>query len=145
MTEQEKCDYVLALHEDLLFGGVILSEWSTFLARDAETAFCTGAHLSAVLTAQAAIECHLRYEYFNPVESKGWGLYQMLQNVVVPDDLHNDLQNLRHFRNRWVHVGNPREDNHLLSKPEYQEVELEEMAKLAIRSMLRVLYLEQWI
>lgn len=145
MTEQEKWDYILALDEELLLGGVILSEWSTFLARDAETAFCAGAHLSAILTAQAAIECHLRYEHFNPAESKGWGLFQMLQRLEIPDDLYNDLHRLRLFRNQWVHVGNPQEDDHLLEKPEYHEIELEEMSKLAVRSMLRVLYLEQWI
>ena len=145
MTEQEKWDYILALDEELLIGGVILSEWSTFLARDAENAFCAGAHLSAILAAQAAVESHLRYEYFDPAESKGWGLFQLLDRAPVPNDLKDDLHTLRCFRNQWVHVGDPSEDSHLLEKPEYHEAKLEEMAKLAIRSMLRVLYLEQFV
>lgn len=145
MTEQEKWDYIVALDEELLQGGVMLSEWSTFLARDAETAFCSGAHLAAILAAQAAIESHFRYEYLSPTESKGWGLYRMLESMPMPVDLKDNLNTLRRFRNRWVHVEDPASDEHLLEKPEYQEAELEEMARLAMRSMLRVLYSEQWV
>ncbi|HEY3567563.1 MAG TPA: hypothetical protein VGP73_06490 [Thermoanaerobaculia bacterium] len=145
MTEQEKWDYILALDEELLKGGVMLSEWSTFLAKDAETAFCSGASLAAILAAQAAVESHLRYEYLDPFAAKGWGLYQMLDNVPLPVDLKDDLHRLRRFRNRWVHVEDPSQDEHLLERPEYHSLELEEMAKLAMRSMLRVLYSEQWL
>ncbi len=145
MTQQEKWDYILALDEELLQGGVAISEWSTFLARDAETAFCSGAHLASILAAQAAIESHLRYEYLDPVEVKGWGLSRMLDSVSLPVDLKDDLHRLRKFRNRWVHVEYPTEDKHLLEKPDYHESELEETSKLAIRSMLRVLYSAQWL
>ena len=145
MTEQEKWDYILALEEELLKGGVILSEWSTFLANDAETAFCSGANLAAILAAQAAVESHLRYEYLDPAVARGWGLYQMLDSVPIPVDLKDDLHRLRRFRNRWVHVEDPSQDEHLLERPEYHSVELEKMAELAMRSMLRVLYSEQWL
>jgi hypothetical protein len=141
MIEQEKWDYINALDDELLLGGVVLSEWSTFLARDAETAFCAGANLAA----QAAVESHLRYEYFEASKTKGWGLYRLLEDVPLPHDLKDDLHKLRQFRNRWVHVEDPFQDEHLLEKPEYHEAELEETAKLAIKSMLRVLYMEQWL
>ena len=123
----------------------MLSEWSTFLARDAETAFCSGAHLAAILAAQAAVESHLRYEYLDPVEAKGWSLHRILGSVPLPADLKDDLHALRLFRNRWGHVEDPAHDDHLLERPEYQEAEMEEVAKLAMRSMLRVLYSEQWL
>lgn len=145
MNEQEKWNYINMLEEELLLGGVIISEWSNFLAKDAELAFCSGANLAAILAAQAAIESHLRYEYFDPVQTKGWGLYRLLENAQLPVDLNNSLHKLRQFRNRWVHVEDPTQDAHLLNKPEYYEEELEEMAKLAIKSMLRVLYMEQWV
>lgn len=145
MTEQEKWDYILALDDELLRGGVMLSEWATFLVRDAETAFCSGAHLASILAAQAAIECHLRYEYFDPAQSKGWGLFQLLEHAPIPSGLKDDLHTLRRFRNRWVHVADPHQDEDLLSRPEYHEEGLEEMARLAIRSMLRIIYLEQWV
>lgn len=145
MTEQEKWDYINALDEKLLLGGVMLSEWSTFLARDAELAFCSGANLAAVLVAQAAVESHLRYEYFDPVQTRGKGLYRLLEYTPLPVDLKDDLHKLRQFRNRWVHVEDPTQDDHLLEMPGYYEAELEDMAKLAIKSMLRVLYIEQCV
>lgn len=142
MNEQEKWDYVNSLHEDLLLGGLMLSEWSVFLAKDAESAYCSGANLAAILVAQAAVECHLRYEYFNAFKTKGWGLYRLLEDTTLPIDLKDDLHKLRKFRNRWVHI---MEDDDLLEQPEYYEAELEDMARLAIKSMLRVLYLSQWV
>ena len=145
MTEQEKWNFINGLDEELLLGGVILSEWSSFLARDAETAFCAGANLAAILAAQAAIESHLRYEYFDSRQTKGWGLYRLLEEAPLPNDLKDDLTKLRYFRNRWVHVKDPVQDEDLLEKPEYYETELEEMARMAIKSMLRVLYMEQWV
>jgi hypothetical protein len=145
MTELEKWDYINILEEKFLLGGVIISEWSNFLAKDAEVAFCSGANLAAILAAQAAIESHLRYEYFDPIETKGWGLYRLLENAQLPLDLKSNLHRLRLFRNQWVHVEDPTQDDHLLNKPGYYEEELEKMAKLAIESMLRVLYIEQFV
>jgi hypothetical protein len=107
--------------------------------------FCAGAHLAAILAAQAAIESHLRYEYFDAQQTKGWGLYHLLKGVTLPSDLKDDLTQLRLFRNKWVHVQDPIQDENLLEKPAYHEAELEEMAKIAIKSMLRVLYMEQWV
>jgi hypothetical protein len=145
MTEQEKWDYIIALDEEFLLGGVILSEWTTFLARDAETAFCSGANLSSILAALAAVESHLRYEYFSNENTKGWGLSTLINRATLPLELSDKLHLLRRFRNKWVHVEKPVEDDHLLEKPDYHEAELEEMARLAIKSMLEVLYLEQFV
>lgn len=143
--EQEKWDYIVELEETLLKGGVTLSEWSSFLTRDAMTAWCSGANLAAILSAQAAVESHLQYEYFGPEQSKGWGLFRMLQEAPLEEDLSDALDKLRKFRNRWVHVDDPSDDQDLLKRPEYHEGEIEDMAKLAIESMMRVLYAEQWL
>ena len=143
--EQEKWDFITALEDELLLGGVILSEWSSFLARDAMTAWCSGANLAAILSAQAAVESHLRYEYFGPKQSKGWGLYRMLHEAPIEADLLLTLHKLRKFRNRWVHVDDPANDQDLLERPEYHESEIDEMAKLAIKSMMQILYSEQWL
>lgn len=45
------------------------------LAKDAERAFCSGENLAAILTAQAAIDGHLRYEIFCMEESKDWSFF----------------------------------------------------------------------
>ena len=62
MTEEDKWQYLVELDERLLQGGVILSEWATFLIKDADTAFVGGAHLASITTALAGVETHLRAE-----------------------------------------------------------------------------------
>lgn len=145
MTEQEKWDYIIALDEELLNGGVMLSEWTTFLVKDAEIAFCHGANLSCVLTCQAAIESHLRFECFNPKETKSWGFYLLIENSSLSNELKLELHDLRIFRNKWVHVKDPSNDDDILERPEYHENELMDFAKKAIRTMLKTLYTNQTI
>jgi uncharacterized protein (DUF952 family) len=62
-TTDARWTLLLEWDEELLLGGVILSERSTFLVQDADRAFCAGADLAALFAAQAAMESHLRYEY----------------------------------------------------------------------------------
>lgn len=145
MTEQEKWDYILKLDEQLLKGDVILSEWTNFLAKDAEIAFCCGANLSSILACQAAIESHLRYDYFEINESKGWGFFLLIENSSLDIDLKTELHELRKFRNKWVHVANPTDDAELLERPEYHEEELQKLAGKAVAMMLKTLYSNQGV
>jgi len=142
MTEQDKWDFINQLDEDLLKGGVMLSEWSTFLIRDADVAFTSGANLAALLTALAGIESHLKYEYG---EKKRECLVDLIDKAPIDEDLRRDLHRLRRYRNIWVHVDDPSDDETLLSDPGKHERELEEMAILAIKSLRRTIYTEQWI
>ena len=145
MNEQEKWEYINKLDEEFLVGGVILSEWSTFLIKDAEAAFCNGANLAAILVSVAGIESHLRFEYFHNTTKKKHRLYDLIENAPIPHELKGDLHKLREFRNKWVHVEDPHADEELLNKPKYVEGELEDMARFAIRALLQTIYLEQWI
>jgi len=145
MDEQAKWEYINKLDEELLVGGVILSEWSTFLVREAETAFCNGANLAAILVAVAGIESHLRFEYFSDPSERKYRLYGLIENAPIPHELKEDLHKLRKYRNKWVHVEDPSHDEELLSRPEYVEEELEKMAQTAIKALLQTIYLEQWI
>jgi hypothetical protein len=142
MTSEERYEFILSLDEKLLKGGLILSEWSTFLIKDADTAFFNKANLATILVSQAAIECHLRYEYLNePLNIKGF--YNLIEHSPIPDDLKKELHILRKYRNKWVHVNEPSEDEDLLKRPDYYENELEQMAIIAIRLLHEVIYLEQ--
>lgn len=143
MTEEQKWDYINQLDEELLLGGVILSEWTTFLAKDAETAFCSGAYLASILASQAAIESHLRYEYFNFADTKRWSFYDLIEKINLDSELTKELHDLRKYRNKWIHVNDPSNDNELLEKPEYYEAELADFSKTTIRTMLKVLYSNQ--
>lgn len=113
MTEKQKWEYINRLDEALLLGGVVLSEWTTFLAKDAEIAFCSGAYLSSVLASQAAIESHLRYEYFSGNTTKNWSLFNLIENSKLDNNLKSELHDLRIYRNKWVHVNEVEEDSKL--------------------------------
>ena len=54
---------MVALDEELLKGGVVLSEWCSFIVRESDTAFVNSAHLASILTAVSGIETYLRSEY----------------------------------------------------------------------------------
>jgi hypothetical protein len=143
MTEEQKWDYINQLDEELLIGGVILSEWTTFLAKDAETAFCSGAYLASILATQAAIESHLRYDYFTLADTKKWSFYDLIEKANLDSELTKELHDLRKYRNKWVHVNDPSNDNELLERPEYYEAELASFSKTTIRTMLKILYSNQ--
>ena len=150
MTPEQRENYLMELEDEYLLGvGGPFSEWSIMLSQEVDTAFRAGADLAAVLTAQAVIESHLRYEYFDPRESKGWGLYRLVRELESrlqhETGLIDDLDALRLYRNKWVHVADPTDDQHLAERPEVALREAEEMAILAMRTMVRVLFLEQGV
>jgi hypothetical protein len=145
MNEKEKWEYILELDDELLTGGVTLSEWSTFLIRNADIAFCSGANLAAILTAVAGIESHLRFEYCDSSCGKRQGLYDLIESSPIGDQLAQELHSLRKYRNQWVHVNEPKDDQALLESPSIIEEEIEDVAKNAIKLLRKVIYLEQWI
>ena len=145
MTTDEKWAFLLALDDEYLLGGVMLSEWTTFLVREVDTAFCNHANLTAILAAQSAIECHLRYENSGFHAGSRLGFYELIEQSPFEASLKTDMHKLRRFRNTWVHVNDPYEDQHLLSDPEIHENEIEEVALFSMRLIRRALYLEQCI
>lgn len=140
MNEQDKWEFLNKLDEELLKGSVILSEWSTFLIREADVAFTSGANLSALITALAAVESHLKYEYGEKTRER---LVDLIDKATIEEDLREDLHRLRKYRNHWVHVEDPSNDETLITDPWKHERELEDMAMLAIRSLRRTIYTEQ--
>ncbi|MCL2119491.1 MAG: hypothetical protein FWH27_13805 [Planctomycetaceae bacterium] len=145
ITTRQKWDYINQLDEELLQGGIALSEWTTFLAKDAEIAFCSGAYIASILACQAAIESHLKYDYFNSEQTCGWSFYNLIEKSDLEDELKNNLHSLRKYRNKWIHVNDPACDEDLLEKPDYYEEELLEFAKKSIKTMLEVLYSNPFI
>ena len=143
MNTEQKQAFLLALDDEYLLGGVIVSEWTTFLVRDVDTAFCSHANLSAILAAQAAIECHLRYEYAEG--GARLGFYELIEQSPLRPELKAELHRLRRFRNRWVHINDPHDDSSLLSRSEVHDAEIEGMAESAMRLLRQVLYLEQFL
>lgn len=145
LDKEDKWEYINQLDDELLLGGVVLSEWTTFLAKDSETAYCSGAYLSSILSSQAAIESHLRYDYFNSSETRGWSFFELIEKSDLDDNLKNELRILRKFRNKWIHVNDPSNDEDLLKRPEYYEDELADFSMLTIKTMLKILYSNPYI
>ncbi len=141
MIEQERWDYLLKLDEELLVGGVILSEWCSMIVREADTAYASGAHLASILTAVSGIETYLRSE-------SGGGrrrLVELIDEAPIPAELKAKLHDLRRYRNKWVHVEEPWDDQPLLEHPEHFEIELEQKAQFAARVLRETIYSNQWL
>lgn len=141
MTKEEKWAYLLELDETLLQGGVILSEWATFLVKSADLAFVGGAPLPSIITGLAGVETHLRGEGGSSKQR----LVDLIEQSDLEEDLKQELQILRKYRNKWVHVADPWDDDDLLESPEQHEAELEEMARRCAVAFRRTIYGHPWI
>lgn len=137
MKEQDRWEYLVSLDEELLQGGVILSEWCGFIVREADKAFTADANLASILTAVSGIETYLRAEYSTTGKER---LFDLIDQSPIEKNLKTDLHKLRKHRNKWVHVDDPLDDAMLLEKPEEYDEELEEMAFFAIRCLRRTIY-----
>jgi hypothetical protein len=138
----DRWELINALDEELLKGGVILSEWCSLIVREADLAFAGGANLASILTAVSGIETYLRSEYAKTGKER---LVELISTAPIPTDLKEDLQLLRKYRNRWVHVDEPWNDRDLLDKPEETDAELQEFALFAVRALRRVIYENQCV
>ena len=142
MYEKARWDYLTKLDDELLIGGVVLSEWVVFVVQEADVAFVAGANLASILTAVSAIETQLRSEYANRSRER---LVDLINRAEISEELRQDLHALRRYRNKWVHVTDPNDDQEIIDAPEGYRQELEKMAFIAARAMRCVLYRNQWL
>lgn len=141
-TEEKRWEYLVCLDDELLEGGVILSEWCAFIVREADTAFAHGAYLGSILTSVAGIETYLRSEY---AEHRRERLVDLIDKATLHGTLSDDLHKLRKYRNRWVHVESSWDDTNLFESPQYIENELRNVAYFAVRCLRRTIYENPWI
>ena len=142
MTENQRWEHLINLDDELLKGGIILSEWCCFIVCEAEKAFASGAYLASILTAVSGIETYLRSEYSITGKER---LVELINQADIHLELKNDIHTLRRYRNKWVHVDDPREDDKLFEQPELVSSELEEMAFTAARILRKTIYENSWI
>jgi hypothetical protein len=140
-NDEDRWEFLNDLDDELLKGGVILSEWCSFIVREADLAFVAGAHLAVIITAMAGIETYLRSEYGSREER----LHQLIERSPLDSRLKHDINAVRKYRNKWVHVSEPWYDRDLLDDPEKYDRGLESMAKTAVRVLRRTIYENQWI
>ena len=125
--------------EELLRGGVMLSEWATFLIESADVAFCAGADIATLLTAQAAMETHLRHE-----TGHSGTFYSVIEACDLPPATKSRLHEIRQYRNSWVHVNDPGADAPLLDDPNAARTKLAEMTTRSMRLLRELIYAWQW-
>jgi hypothetical protein len=142
VTETEKWQYISSLDEELLKGGVVLSEWTSSLIRNADLAFVHGAHLACVITAMAAIEAHLRQECQSAHTRT---LAELIEHTPMDALLREELHAIREFRNSWTHIRNPIADEIILIHAEHHESEQGEFATRASRALRQVVYAHQYV
>ena len=136
MTEDEKWKYLVSLDETLLHGGVILSDWATYLINSADLAFVGGAYLASLITSLAGVETHLRREGGSSKQR----LVDLIEQSNLENDLKQELQSLRKYRNKLVHIADHWEDDKLLESPDQHDDELKEMAKRCVVALRRTIY-----
>ena len=142
LNEDAKWAFITALDDELLKGGATMSEWCAFIVRDCDYAFVGGANLATVITATAAIETYLRAEYAG---GKRIRLSDLIDSAPIQQDLREDIHRLRRYRNTWVHVATPEDDDEILENLDKYEDQVEEWAKLAQRILRRTIYENQWV
>lgn len=140
LRNDQRWAYLCALDEELLKGGVILSEWCSLIICEADEAFAAGAYLGSVLTAVAGIEAFLRFDM--QVSGSSHGLSKLIDSAPLDAGLKADLHALRKYRNEWVHVDDPNDDEKLAAR---SSDDLRNAAFHAMRCLRRTLYANQWV
>jgi len=72
-------------------------------------------------------------------------VYELIETSDLRSGLKDRLHESRKFRNKWVHVNDPNNDEMLLEKPEVHENEIEKMALISMRAVREVLYSNQFV
>ncbi|HTE15428.1 MAG TPA: hypothetical protein VK642_10160 [Burkholderiales bacterium] len=139
-SEDARWKYVGDLDDKMLKGGVIVSEFASEWIRNCDVCFTNGAYLACVITAFQAIETMLRSD--NPNEFKA---VDLINHSNLEDALKQQLHGLRKFRNSWVHVQDPWDDEEVLADFDSGNRKLFEHALQSVRSMREVLYHDQWV
>jgi hypothetical protein len=142
MDEKQRWQELVTLDDELLGGGVMLSEWCARIVVDSDTAYAAGAFLASIMTAVSGIEAYLRTEHGGSGKPR---LTDLVDASSLPTDLKVELHDLRRYRNKWVHANAPNDDSPLLNNPASVDGELEDMARRASRALRHTIYTVQWV
>ncbi len=137
---EDKWEYILKLDEELLKGGIILSEWTSALIRDSDKAFCADANIATIVLVQAGLESYLKAEFFSDDSTAKLSFFEMINDSSMDKNLKCKMHDLRKNRNKWMHINDPWDDAALLKYGDNFENTLEQDAKEAIKLLRQVIY-----
>jgi hypothetical protein len=132
--------YLVELDDEMLKGGVMVSEFAAEWIRNCDLCFANAAYLACVITAFQAIETMLRTGDRSERKS-----VDLINSAAISDGNKQRLHALRKFRNSWVHVNDPFDDEAVLQDLDQGNPRLFEQAFSAVRLMREVLYLAQFV
>jgi hypothetical protein len=66
--------------------------------------------------------------------------FKLINDSPIEKELKDELHELRKYRNKWVHVNTPWDDQELIENPENTENELEKMALSAAKILRKIIY-----
>jgi hypothetical protein len=144
MTEAERERNIANLDETLFQAmSVEFSAWAHFLILDSDLAFVKGAYLAALVTAICAIETQLRFDHTNLGEHLSFA--ELIDIGPLPPDEKAELQELRKFRNKWVHVSDPWDESLIehVTTPDGINQDLEPWALRAVTGTSKGFLLER--
>ena len=132
--EEDRWAWLSDLDDDLLQGGVILSDQAIVLTRNADICFASGAFVACIVMCAATVETWLRGEgdkgrFIDLVDASDF-------DTVTKSKMHA----LRRDRNRWVHVDDPWAETDLVEEYSAGDTVLEYQCKEALRLMRTVVY-----
>jgi hypothetical protein len=133
--DKNRWEWLANLDNDLLEGGVITSDFSSELIRNADLCYASGAFVACLLVCGAAIETWLREE-----GTAGNRFVELIDDSDFDNRTKAAMHALRRNRNRWVHIDVPWEENDLEDQYSKGHERLEKQCKEALRLMRTVVY-----
>ena len=111
------------------------SELAIKLLYDASEAYRSGLDIAALITAVATIETLLRIQ--NPGAHSFAKLIEFSEFTAAEK---SELNRLRKYRNKWVHVNQPMENDYCFDDEKAHGERISEMTKIAISMTFKVVY-----
>lgn len=139
-SREDRWAYIVNLDEEMLKGGIISSEFSAEWIRNCDLCFANGAYLACVITAFQAIETLLRSDYPDIHNS-----IDLINISDMNDALKQRAHGLRKFRNSWIHVKDPWNDELVQQDFNDGNHSLFEQSLVSVRLVREVLYRDQLV
>lgn len=128
--------HLLVPDEELLKGGIVLSEWFLSLF-EKPISHSLKEHVWPPLSPPVRA---LKPVFGLPVLKNNGCLLDLADGSPLSDNLKTDLHNLRKYRNSWIRVDNPRSNNMHNENAENIEIQLECTAFFGARVERRTIY-----
>ncbi len=137
---EDRWAWLAQLDEEMLQGGVMMSDFANELIRNADLCFASGAFVACLVMSGATIETWLREEC-----TDGDRFIELIDASDFDASTKAAMHDLRRERNRWVHIDNPWEECDLEDQYSRGHPDLESKCRGALRLMRSVVYSTPWL